>query len=94
MTDNALRRRTTCRACGKEIAFIKTINGKSIPVDPVPIQFEPADDNEKFVTAAGEVVRGTTATEGIPWNLETGYRSHFATCPAADEFRKKRKKTR
>lgn len=94
MTDNVLRRRTTCRGCGKEIAFIKTINGKSIPVDPEPVMFEPAEENEKFVTPAGEVVRGTTNSGGNPWKMEKGYISHFATCPCADEFRKKNKRDR
>lgn len=55
----------TCRACGKEIVFLKTINGKNIPVDYNTYDNETVF-NHKFHT------------------------SHFATCPAAKEFRKER----
>ena len=92
-----LRRRTKCRGCGREIAFIKTVNGKSIPVDPEPIRFLAEEENEKFVTADGEVKRGKSLDRRglmITRETETGYRSHFATCPAADDFRKKNKKDR
>lgn len=88
-----LRRTTTCRGCGKPIAFIKTINGKSIPVDPEPLEFIPEAAYEKYVTEDGEVIRGGQA-EDSRQNVRTGYRSHFATCPCAEDFRKKRKAER
>ena len=91
-----LKRTTTCRGCGKQIAFIKTISGKSIPVDPERIAFIPETDYEKFVTEDGLVKRGGKASEGSKHYMpfEYGYRSHFATCPAADSFRKKNKSER
>ena len=95
MTDNALRRRTLCKWCGKEIAFIKTVNGKSIPVDPEPVRFTAGDDNERYVTAEGEVKRGSrTDRRGLFGRKEeeTGYISHFATCPYADEARRRKNK--
>ena len=92
-----LTRATKCRGCGADIAFIKTVGGKSIPVDPDPVYFIQEEDNEKFVTEAGEVKRGKKAH----WRLtlsaqqpEKGYRPHFATCPQADKFRKKNKSER
>ena len=96
-----LKRTTTCRGCGKPIAFIKTISGKSIPVDPETIMYVPEMDYDKFVTLDGNVERGK-ATKDISQmekdNYEfikhVGYRSHFATCPAADSFRKKNKSER
>lgn len=91
-----LTRTTTCRGCGKLIAFIKTKNGKSIPVDPEPIRFLPEDDYNKFVTMDGTVKRGKEY-EGDELDAERymmeGYRSHFATCPAADDFRRKKNKS-
>lgn len=91
-----LKRITTCRGCGKPIAFIKTINGKSIPVDPEPIRFLPEDNYEKFVMDDGTVQRGVVV-EGDELDaqrfLMKGYRSHFATCPAADDFRRKKNKS-
>ena len=89
-------RPTTCRGCGKQILFIKTAAGKSIPVDPERIAFVPETDYEKFVTDDGEVKRGgalSRKNQGFR-PVEYGYRSHFATCPAADSFRKKNKSER
>lgn len=91
-----LKRTTTCRGCGKPIAFIKTINGKSIPVDPERIAFIPETAYDKFVTEDGEVKSGgelNRKNQGYR-PIEYGYRSHFATCPAADSFRKKNKSER
>ena len=91
-----LRRLTKCKGCGKEIGFIKTLNGKSIPVDPEPISFLPEDEYEKFVMMDGTVKRGGVV-EGESSSeepLQIGYRSHFSTCPMADSFRKKNKSQR
>ena len=88
-----LKRTTTCRGCGKPIAFIKTINGKSIPVDPEPIIFIPELDYDKFVLPDGTVQRGQAAEETLNTETQIGYRSHFATCPAADDFRRKKNKS-
>ena len=90
-----LRRTTTCRGCGKTIAFIKTKNGKSIPVDPEPVQFVRADEYQKFVTELGTIERGRPM-DGDELDAERfliGYRSHFATCPAAEDFRRKKNKS-
>lgn len=92
-----LKRTAKCRGCGKDIAFIKTISGKCIPVDPEPIRFMPEDDYNRFVMMDGTVKRGKEY-EGDDLDAERymmeGYRSHFATCPAADQFRKKTKSER
>ncbi len=90
-----LKRTAKCRGCGKDIAFIKTISGKCIPVDTEPIQFIPEEAYDKFVMMDGTVQRGQ-AHEGDELDAERfmiGYRSHFATCPAADQFRKKKTKS-
>ena len=92
-----LTRTTKCKGCGKLIAFIKTVNGKSIPVDTEPVRFLPEDEYEKFVMEDGTVKRGVVF-EGDELDAQrfllTGYRSHFATCPMADSFRKKNKSER
>lgn len=91
-----LKRTTTCRGCGKQIAFIRTINGKSIPVDPDPVTFIPEDNYNKFVMMDGTVKRGREY-DGDELDaqiyLTEGYRSHFATCPAAEDFRRKKNKS-
>ena len=83
-----LTRTTQCRACGAEIAFIKTVKGKTMPVDPEAVSFTPAGGPETFVTLDGRVVRGVRRKNGSA----AGFVSHFATCPAADEMRKGRHK--
>lgn len=83
-----LGRTDVCRGCGRQIAFIKTVKGKTMPVDPEGIRFIPGGGPETFVTADGRVERGQRRTNGTAF----GFTSHFATCPAANEFRKGRHK--
>ena len=89
-----LSRTTRCRGCGAEIAFIKTVNGKSIPVDPEAIEFIPEFANDRFVLVDGTVERGEPVKQADRIETHIGYRSHFSTCPAADRFRKKNKSER
>lgn len=87
-------RTTPCRACGAEIGFIKTVAGKTIPVNPEEVAYEQkAGGSLKIVTPNGEVLSAERPADpqkatGI------GYISHFATCPEADRFRKARKSDR
>ena len=100
-----LTRTTPCRACGAEISFIKTVKGKTMPVDPEAVSFTPIESRAR--TADAGVSR--TAHEMGPETFVTldgrvvrgvrrkngsaaGFVSHFATCPAADEMRKGRHK--
>lgn len=80
---------SVCRGCGKLIDWIRTNGGKKMPVDMDPVPFV-ADRNgtEFFVRRDGSVTAGRRA-EGKDTRAETGYTSHFATCPKADDFRKK-----
>lgn len=91
-------RTTQCRSCGAEIGFIKTTAGKTMPVDAKSVYFMPDPlATEVFVLPDGTVERGRHLTEDTaPLNGEPviGYVSHFATCPEADKFRKKRKSER
>jgi len=66
----------TCKGCGQSIIWIKTIAGKNHPVNAMP----------KKLWIDGDDI-------GLPgggWSVEKCYESHFATCPAADKFRKDR----
>jgi len=89
-----MNRVTKCRACQAEIIFIKTVGGKTIPVNAEQIAYmQKKDGNLKVVTPNGEVVSGC-----VPDDPEKatgiGYISHFATCSNAELFRKPRKKDR
>lgn len=53
-----LTRTAPCRGCGKEIAFIKTVKGKTMPVDPDSVYFIPASGPNTYVMMDGTVQRG------------------------------------
>lgn len=79
---------TKCRKCAAQIAFIMTTKGKPMPVNPEPILFMAAGGPETFVDEKGRIIRGRRDPDGYM----VGYISHFATCPAADSFRRARVK--
>lgn len=83
---------TRCRSCGKEIVWVITFSGKRMPVDAGAVSFIADSGKEIFVTSNGAVVHGTRIEggSGRP-DVRTGYISHFATCPNADQHRKPRK---
>jgi hypothetical protein len=69
---------STCRSCGAEIIWAETITGSRIPVDATM-------GATVFTLRPG-------AMSGMPpvFVAVKPYTSHFATCPNADEHRKKR----
>lgn len=74
-----------CRGCGKEILWIETAkNKKWIPVDHTPKRIHPGDEG-KFVLENGRVVDARNIQDDY-W----GYTPHWATCPKAKEFKKRR----
>ena len=86
---------TQCRGCGKDIAFIKTVKGKSMPVDPESVYFIPGGGPNTYVMIDGEIQRGREPRYDEDKAVTAiGYRSHFATCSAAEDFRKKTKSER
>lgn len=69
----------TCRGCSARMEWVKSADGKNVPLDP-----EPHPDGNIVID-----------DEGVALYAERGsfpvmYLSHFATCPRADEFRRKR----
>ena len=82
-----------CKGCGAEIRWIKTTNGKAMPVDPDPLSIIPGqfgstvvvtEDGRTFLGQSGIYIDARTTPGAIE-----GFTSHFATCPAARSFRKK-----
>lgn len=91
---------TKCEGCGAPIRFIRMKrSGRKIPVNAQPVEVTPCIGLDKgghtYVTLAGETIRARKKKEenlfydGV--DSIAAYESHFATCPAADEFRKKKK---
>lgn len=81
-----------CRGCGKEILFIKTGNGKTQPVNPEPVYVMLKAGGKPYITKDGMYIYGTIAGDALDdpdTNLVKAYESHFATCPEANNFRRK-----
>jgi hypothetical protein len=68
------------------MAWFRTELGKAIPINPEPV----ADGNivirGGLAVVVGSDLLAPTAEEGEP-----KYKSHFATCPHASEFRRKKR---
>lgn len=79
-----------CRGCGKEIIWIRTASGKSMPCDPEEVVYWAKDKAPgKVITPSGEVVSCTFEGD-ISQATGMGYVSHFASCPSAKKFRRQR----
>lgn len=77
---------SNCRSCGARIRWIRTVGGKAMPCNAELIRFNRGGGPETFVTPEGKVERGKRDREGVI----TGYISHFATCPNANQHRRRR----
>jgi len=64
-----------CKSCGAEIIWVKTVNGKSMPV------------NIKKTVIMCESFDMPAPKEKI-WLPISGHESHFSSCPNAAEHRK------
>ena len=81
-----------CKSCGDPVVWVKTINGK-----PMPLNAEPDPDGNVYpVLIDGErYARVATVKSPIPDHVPATSRftAHFATCPHADEHRAPKGKT-
>lgn len=73
-----------CRDCGVDILWVRTANGRLMPLDAEPV----ADGNLVLVNGVPTLIRGDLS-ETVPEGPR--YKSHFVTCIHADKFRKKMK---
>jgi hypothetical protein len=67
-----------CRSCGAVIVWARTVADRLMPLDAEPV----ADGN--IVLVNGMAV--STANDDPAGQLH--YKSHFATCPQSDQWRK------
>ena len=74
-----------CKGCGAQILFIS-----KMPVNPEQVTYwRRAGAKGKVVTPNGEVL--SCDFEGDPQKATgVGYVTHFATCPKAADFRRRR----
>lgn len=79
-----------CKKCGQKIFWIKTDKGNSIPCDPNEVVYwADPKGRDRVVTPNGEVI-ACRLTGDDQKATGIGYIAHFATCPYADEFRRKK----
>lgn len=78
-----------CKSCGAEIIWIKMKSGKAMPCNPQKITYKTLVPGTKgsltLICPDGRIASG----EFYPGSDQYGYESHFATCPAAAEHRRK-----
>lgn len=74
-----------CRACKAPIIWARTERGKTMPLDALPA----ADGNIAIRDGIAIVLGPTVLARLAETELEVRplYRSHFASCPYAVEFR-------
>lgn len=78
---------TKCKACGKPIIFIKTLQGKNMPCDAATVYFVAnIKGAENFMTMSGVPIKGRRVMPGTA-NSVPGYVPHWATCTEPDKFR-------
>lgn len=79
-----------CKGCGNPIVWVSNQNGKNMPCDPGFVPYwEDKNGDSIIINGEGRTVR--CFLDGEPETMtDTGRIPHWATCPQADMFRKKR----
>lgn len=82
-----------CKSCGAEIVWIRTAGGKNMPLNAEKHYFHRWTDGdlhprETFFTESGAAFAGYGTVKEDPEAME-GRVSHFATCPFADQHRRR-----
>ena len=80
---------TLCNSCGAPIVWIESPKHKWIPCDEWLIPYlEYRSGKDAIVTQKGEIIRCRLAFDGEPTGM--GRMAHWATCPNADQHRRKK----
>lgn len=81
--DHTRKDTAKCNKCGGPMKWIELKSGKWNPVDPVLIVIQKDEEGQGVLLVHSD---GTMTRN--PKRGETGYQSHFSTCPYAENFRK------
>ncbi|MCD8333762.1 MAG: hypothetical protein LUC35_00085 [Clostridiales bacterium] len=79
-----------CNSCGAQISWVKTKNGKWMPVETITVPVLPGEGKDTFITNDGDIIHGKHYREfkKNP-NTVAGYVPHWANCPGAARHRKR-----
>lgn len=86
-----MREPIKCRACGHIIQFVRTKNGKSMPVDGFPVYVEPFAKGTLYYKENGEAVRGYLVAKDAAGAVQV-YEPHFYTCEKRGDLKQQKKK--
>lgn len=82
---------SVCRDCGAEIDWVRTEEGRYIPVDPEPVFVIEGGGQDQFIEDEGGTITGRIARpEEERRDLPVAYVPHWRTCQNAAGFRRKR----
>lgn len=73
-----------CRKCKAPIYFVRTPKGRMMPVDASGFEAQKDDPTIVMVRLDGRTQKGVLKGE-------VGWISHFATCPAGEAFRRRKR---
>lgn len=79
---------STCTSCGAAIVWATTAAGKVMPLDALPVERSGAVLAASRTPSGDLEVRSIHPDGGYLWPDEHPARSHYATCPNADQHRK------
>ena len=86
-----------CKSCGREIFWVKLRMGAGgkMPLDAEPVWIRKEAGGKPYFLKDGEAVHGRItgdADDDPDAEVVEAYMSHFATCPQANEHRRRGKK--
>jgi hypothetical protein len=87
--DDQRRDLRDCDACGATMRFVRTTKGEVMPVNPKP---DPAGNVRLRAAAGGGWLAEVMTKDQLATYTGPRYKPHFATCPAAKEFSRKRRR--
>ena len=84
-----------CRGCGAPVRWVTTEKGRRMPLDPEPVEVDAINAARGlFVIRPGLLGEGERVIAVTPGFVEESrepvYISHFATCPEAKTFRRRK----
>lgn len=86
-----------CKSCGQDIFWVKIRLGAGgrMPLDAEPVWVRKEAGGKAYFLQNGEAIRGRItgdADDDPDAEVVEAYVSHFATCPQADEHRRRGKR--
>lgn len=78
-----MKKQPKCSACGRPIQFIRTKNGKMMPIEMGEFFIVPSKHGKVYCTVNGATVRGFEASEREPGRLYV-HKPHWAYCPKSE----------